>query len=423
MTFRYAVLFDTQEYLRRPGVHPRQSIVIPEEDNQAWRVVNDHLMRSWRVLARPAVGGLRHPFFVPGAIYKGLWDWDAFFIACAVPDDGLAYGRGSIANLLDGVRADGRPPKAASPAGAYDYDSHPYPLQAQFVHMVSRRLGDVTWVEPYWAALQALHRWYEREAVSRERYFVWTSFHGNGIDNNPAVYGRPARSSGGVDLACWHYREYRAMARLAAALGHDAGEYCDKAEALGTLIRSRYWDHIDGLFYNVDCLADVSQTSRQGIGWECFLKFRNWTTFFPLWAGVATAGQAEALRAKALDPSEFLSPAGLRSHSARDPIYNNAPTGNPSNWQGPVWGLSTFLTAYGLARYGFVDEALDLAMRQIRVFAADIRTNGCLHEFYHGDTGQPLLNPGFLSWDLLALRVVDDLREGRDCTTLDLLDA
>lgn len=102
------------------------------------------------------------------------------------------------------------------------------------------------------------------------------------------------------------------------------------------------------------CGEDRRQTSRQGIGWTTVL--------------------AE----KALDADEFLSPGGLRSHSARDPVYNNARTGNPSNWQGPVWGLSTFLTAYGLTRYGRVREAVDLADRQVRVFAADRRDKGFL---------------------------------------------
>ena len=32
------------------------------------------------------------------------------------------------------------------------------------------------------------------------------------------------------------------------------------------------------------------------------------------------------------------------------------------------------------------------------------------------------MRPGFLSWNLLGLKVLDDLRSGTDCTTLDLLD-
>jgi putative isomerase len=105
----------------------------------------------------------------------------------------------------------------------------------------------------------------------------------------------------------------------------------------------------------------------------------------------------------------------------RHPIYNNARSGGPSNWQGPVWGLSTFLPVYGLARYGFVADAREAAMRLIRTFALDIRQNGCLHEYYDGDTGQPVIKPGFLNWNMLAGVIMDDLRNGTDATTLDLL--
>jgi putative isomerase len=223
-------------------------------------------------------------------------------------------------------------------------------------------------------------------------------------------------SVAGIDLACWHAREYQAMAALARALGQPgADNWQQRFETLRALIRDRYWDQIDELFYATDMRAEPGQAARQGVNWELFLKFRNWASFFPLWARLATPQQAAALRAKLLDPAEFLAPGGIRSHSARDPIYNNAATGNPSNWQGPVWGLSTALCAYGLAAYGWRDDALEVAGRTVKLFAADIAQNGCLHEFYHGDTSQPLLNPGFLSWNLLALPLLEDLRAGREC--------
>lgn len=100
---------------------------------------------------------------------------------------------------------------------------------------------------------------------------------------------------------------------------------------------------------------------------------------------------------------------------------NNELSGGPSNWQGPVWGLSTCLIAYGLARYGFAKDARETAMRMIRTFSLDIRQNKCMHEYYHGDTGQPVIKPGFLNWNMLAGKLMDDFDRGTDCTTLDLL--
>ena len=40
--------------------------------------------------------------------------------------------------------------------------------------------------------------------------------------------------------------------------------------------------------------------------------------------------------------------------------------------------------------------------------------NGVLHEYYHADTGAPIMKPGFLSWNLLAIRIMADVRDGRD---------
>jgi putative isomerase len=71
--------------------------------------------------------------------------------------------------------------------------------------------------------------------------------------------------------------------------------------------------------------------------------------------------------------------------------------------------LSTCLSSYALARYGRIEDAKEIAGRLVRTFAADLQANGCIHEYYCGDTGQPLSKPGFLSWNLLAGRILDDL--------------
>lgn len=420
--FRYPVAADgMKDYMARPGAMPKEKIEATIPDEEALGIVREFMGAEWKKLTRKAMGGLKHDFLVPGGWYNNFWDWDSFFVSCAIPEEGLQYAKGSIMNLLDGVREDGRPPKQASHEGQFMYDNlHPYPLHAQFCHIVAGRMGDYDWIEPLWPRLVRVTRWYEKETMTPQGYFAWLSFEGNGIDNNPAVYGRPPRTSAGVDLAVWHHREYRALARLADKLGKpEKDEFAGKALELGRRISEDYWDHVDRMFYNLD-LSWQEAGWRQKVKWRYYLKFRNWASLFPLWGGEATKPQARRLAGLVMDNDEFLSCAGVRSHSACDPVYNNEPMGGPSNWQGPVWGLSTFVTAYGLARYGFRDEALDVANRLIRTFAADIRKNGCVHEFYHGDTGQPVMKPGFLCWNLLAMRVVDDINSGTDSTTLDL---
>lgn len=419
---RYNIDFDPTICGNSP--HPVLGpVVVRHSREEALAIVSEYLTRVLPDVHRQPSRTFKHAYVVPGGGYGGLWDWDSYFMCCAMPDSSTESGIGTVLNMVDGVLEDGHPSKLATEERGYTYDQHAYPLLGQLAYIMARRRGDFSWVEPIWGKLVSVVRWYEANTIRKGRYFTWQGLMGNGIDNNPAVYGRPPWSSAGVDLATWHYREYRAMAKLSQALNTGMGsEFVEKADNLRALMREDYWDYVDSSFYNVDVLADDSQITQQLITWVAHLKFRSWATLFPLWGKIATPEQASIVRDRIMSEAEFLAPCGVRSHSAAEPIYNNEPMGNPSNWQGPVWGLSTFLTAYGLARYGFIDDALEVAYRLIRTYAADIEQNGAIHEFYHGDTGQPLTNPGFVSWNLLAVRIIDDIQSGVDGTSSDLLD-
>jgi putative isomerase len=417
----YEIKFDPTIHNATP--HPaRGPITVVHTNDEALPIVKEYLTRSLPDVYREPGSTFGHSYLVPGGGYGGLWDWDTFFMCCAMPDESLDYGIGTFLNLVGGVREDGKPSKLATEERGYTYDQHPYPLLAQFCYLMARRKDDFSFALPAWEKLRAAMRWYEENTIRNGRFFTWQGLMGNGIDNNPAVYGRPPWSSAGIDLATWHYREYRAMADIARRLGNGQdSEYDEKADALRDLIQDIYWDTVDGSFYNLDMGMDASQITQQGITWVTFLKFRSWATLFPLWGKVASAEQAKAVRDRIMSEEEFLAPCGVRSHSAIERVYNNVPMGDPSNWQGPVWGLSTFLTAYGLAKYGFTEDALEVSYRLIRTYAADITQNGAIHEFYNGDTGQPLTNPGFLSWNLFARRIIEDIEQGRDGTSLDLV--
>lgn len=395
---------------------------LPDLD-AALPIVKAFLNQQWRSTVHQPVGCLKHPYLAPGATYHELWDNDSFCCSMGLPDEALEYAAGSLLNLLDNTTAEGRPPKLAQPDGRLDLTSHPIPLHGQFAWLVACRRGDFAWLEPYWPTLLAIDQWYEKNAT-RNGCYVWTSFQGPILDNNPAVYGRPPMTSCGIDLAAYHHRELLARAGIAEALNKkEAAQFIERAAAWREKVIDLYWDNLDQFFYNIDLNNDAACTTMQQPNWVTHLKHRSWASLYPLWGGLPTAEQAAAVRARVLDAREFLAPLGVRSHSALDRIYNNVPMGNPSNWQGPVWGLSTFLTSYGLARYGYIEDALEVAGRLVRAFAADITINGTIHETYHGDEPRPLTVPGFISWNMMAMRIIDDLRSGQDSTSYGLFDA
>lgn len=412
-----------KDYINRPGVKPMDNITPETDDKKAVNTVKEFLSDYCRTCCREANDYMKYPYVVPGAVYNDLWDWDSFIMSCAITDEYIEYAKGSIQNLINGNDTEsGKPTKKYSTEDTPDNSMHPYPLQAQFAYVIAKRMNDFSWIEPNFEKLKSGVSWFEKNTM-KNGLFVWMSLYGNGIDNNPAVYGRGPISSAGIDLAAFHYREYKTMEKLCKIFEPNLkNTYAEKADELLFNIQNRYFDWVDKMFYNVDCYTDYEQITNQNVTWSTFLKFKNCASLFSLWGGVATKEQAGFMRDIIMDENEFLSCAGIRTHSKNDMCYNNVAMGNPSNWQGPVWGLSTFITAYGLARYGYKKEALEVALRLIKTFAADIKKNGCMHECYNGDTGQPLMKPGFVSWNMLACKIIDDIENNRDCTTFDILD-
>ena len=92
-------------------------------------------------------------------------------------------------------------------------------------------------------------------------------------------------------------------------------------------------------------------------------------------------------------------------------MYAIIKSGNPSCWLGPIWGISNYMVFDGLVKYGFHQQAADLAKKTILLFGQDIEKNGEMHEYYHPETGEGVNNPGFQNWNLLSLNMFDWLKE------------
>jgi putative isomerase len=87
-------------------------------------------------------------------------------------------------------------------------------------------------------------------------------------------------------------------------------------------------------------------------------------------------------------------------------MYNLKASGNPSSWLGPIWGISNYMTWRGLVKYGFKNEAKELASKTIIMFGKDFEKSGTLHEYYQPENGEPILNPGFQNWNYLVLNML-----------------
>ena len=369
-----------------------------------------------RVLREPQ-GVFRYPYVVPGSIYSTLWDWDGLFTGIAIGPEFNSYHSGTLLNILHHATEEGRPPKLIAEDGWVDLESMPVPVHAFWFAQIVRTSGEIDLLQEWWPVLKRIRTWYEKACRGRHGLFLLMNRHGHGIDNDPVIYTVPADIVAPIDVNCFHYLEYTAMSELAAALNEevDAERYAKSAMQLRNAINYYMWDPVDAMYYHLLLPPHDREGAFQEITWEIPLKVRSWACVFPLWTGVSEGTQAdEMIRRNLLDDRHFLSPFGLRSLSKCERVYNNQPMGRPCNWQGPVWGLPTFLGAYCLARHGYPKEATDLAGRLLAVFAADLSHNGVVHESYDSDSGAPLAKPGFLSWNLLATRIMDDLTAGID---------
>jgi putative isomerase len=115
--------------------------------------------------------------------------------------------------------------------------------------------------------------------------------------------------------------------------------------------------------------------------------------------------------ARYLDPRTFNCKGGIRTLSKLEKMYDIRATNNPSNWRGPVWGISNFILFSGLIKYGFEDDARALAYKTIALFGRDLELNGSLHEYYNPDTGEAIVTHGFQNWNFLVLNMIAWLQD------------
>lgn len=411
-------------------------------------ICRNFVKADFKGVYREPQGVLNYAFIVPGASYgMQLWDWDSWLagmalnlaVAGGTPEERTElteHLRGCVLNFLAYAGNGGRVPICLEPTGVPSW-AHPQetgitanmhkPCLAQQAECISRSAGDdVAWLRDRFPALQAfVNRYLNHYRHQATGLFFWMDDEAIGVDNDPATFFRPKRSSGSIYLNCLMFRELQAMAYLSDRLGmREIGcYYAREADALLASIRRHCWDPRDGFYYSVDLnllpRAEIATGlhSGQPRTYDCLIQRLDvWSGFMALWSGVATEDQArEMVERHYRDRRRFNAPAGIRTLSPFEKMYDLRASGNPSPWLGPVWGVSNWMTFRGLVRYGYVADARELAEKTIVVFGKDIEQTGVLHECYLPESGEPIVNPGFQSWNYLVIDMVEwlDAQAGR----------
>ena len=157
------------------------------------------------------------------------------------------------------------------------------------------------------------------------------------------------------------YKFEKDMEQISHWLGkeEDANKWSRHAEARKNAILRFMWDEKAGLFFDYDFVNGRRSDYRYA------------TTFYPLWAGLATPEQARTI---ARNIGVFERAGGL-AMSTQD---------SGAQWDLPYgWACIQMLAVEGLRRYGFDSEADRISYKFLSMVADNFRRDGTIREKYN----------------------------------------
>lgn len=369
-------------------------------------------------------GFIKYPYLIPAGFYSQLWDWDAFFMANHFISKGEPeYMKNWVMTFADGIDDDGYVAGCMTkngPRQAYSGKFAMKPFLSQGAYHYSKATGDWEWIRPVYDRLSKVidyRRATQRDSVSG--LYFWEIAMQSGADNNPALnyFKDDSRTFLSTDASAFQYGELLAQAAIAEKLGFDDDARKFRAEAAGIKsgLNEYLWNEEDECYYNVD--RDTRAQYRR-IGYS---------TFVPLMYRMASEERGRRMIERyMLDTDAMMAPYGFRSLSAADVDYNNRNIIVPfSNWQGPVWGISSYIYSIGLHHYGYDDAVAWMADKVGGLMAKDLDDYGTMHETYHAETGEPLAPSnfkyrtpdgkiqGFVSWNLTMENILEGLLDNK----------
>ncbi|MGX5818751.1 MGH1-like glycoside hydrolase domain-containing protein [Chitinophaga lutea] len=364
------------------------------------------LMSNWRSASKDIL----HDGVFPSVNYQGfygVWSWDSWKQAAGIVTFFPALAKDNIRCMFDYQNEAGMVADCiyADKQENNWRDTKP-PLAAWAVWEVYRHTGDTAFVKEMLPKLVRYHHWWYQQrdhdqnglceygATDGTRIAAaWESGMDNAVRFDSAVMLRNGDSAWSlnqesVDLNAYLYAEKLYLAKLARVAGDANTSYVADADRLRTRIRERFYNGRAGYFYDRMLQAPGHVEINGPEGW------------IPLWAGVATAAQAAAVKQKMQDTTEFNTYVPLPTLSAAHKAF--APL--KGYWRGPVWLDQFAFGTEGLRRYGYRQLATALENKLLH-HAEGLLAATPVHENYHPLTGKGLNAKNF-SWSAAHLLMI-----------------
>jgi len=174
-------------------------------------------------------------------------------------------------------------------------------------------------------------------------------------------YGAATHHYAPVCLNSLLYKTEKDLQQISEILGRqqDATRWQQRAEERKSRVQQYSWDAARGLYfdYNLDAGARSN--------------YEYITTFYPLWAGLATSEQAQAVTRNL---SLFEHAGGLAMSNQDNGVQWDYPYG---------WAPTNLLAIEGLRRYGFNDDANRISYEFLSMIAENFRREGTIREKYN----------------------------------------
>jgi alpha,alpha-trehalase len=419
---RWAVYVPRTDNLATIRAHLRSQMSPSDFQHIALSVLPDDIAS----ISRPGLLYLPKPYVVPGGRFNEMYGWDSYFIQLGLlRDDKIELARDMTDNFLYEVRHYG---KVLNANRTYYLTRSQPPFLTQMVWNVYSKTHDRQWLEASMPAIENYHhfwtsaghftetglaRYYasgdgpapevlsgERAANGQTHYdLVRNYFHTHDVTDydvaeyydkatdsfTPLFYkgDRSMRESGfdpsnrfgpfnldiiHYDAVCLNsllYLMEMQIADIHDLLGKkDGPEFREQARVRAERINREMWSPEEGLYFDYNFATKKVR------------KYPFLTTFYPLWAGIATKEQAAAVRNNL---KLFEQDGGLQT--------STNVSGN--QWDSPFgWAPLQMIAVEGLRRYGYKEDADRISMKFLSMVKRQFVVKGYIVEKYD------VVNPG-----------------------------